>query len=365
MRHPFWKWTGWLSIGLTGCLHGQDWRAAVSKPLTRTVADRRESRPVPKVVGPLRNASPKFAPPAEVAAQPAFTAQPVAIKRVPQLPPEVSLPSAAQPEERSRKSLVTPVGHAVSATLPQTVVQAASAETPQSVRPSPVTPPLVVEAPPRTGPFAEFERAIPMRQSVVTSLATPQAEPAEVIVVEQRKSEPSTALPIITPAGAIISAKPVATQSSRSESSKPEDSPLDDRPCGLFSNSAVPAKELSDVTEITAVPAKDLIRAEAGLSVRPQDVSVLVEQVFEDLRQRRLNDARQRTAWLKQLVKQRAPASPAKVLGEEVPAASDGERSDGERSVEPRRLESDPQATAVEKSAPETFFDDDESTKGK
>lgn len=360
MRHPFWRWTGWLSIGLTGCLHGQDWRAAVSKPLTRTVADRCESRPVPKVVGPLRNVSPKFALPAEVAAQPALAAQPVAIKRVPQFPPEVSLPPAAPPEERSRKSLVTPVGHAVSATIPQTVVQAASAETPQSVRPSPVTPSLVVEAPPRTGPFAEFERAIPMRQSVVASLATPQAEPAEVIVVEPRKPEPSTALPVITPAGAIISAKPVVTQSSRSESSTPEDSSLDDRPRGLFSKSAVPAKELSDVTEITAVPAKDLIRAEAELSVRPQDVAVLVEQVFEDLRQRRLNDARQRTAWLKQLVKQRAPASPAKVLGEEVPAASDGERS-----VEPRRLESNPQATAVEKSAAETFFDDDESTKGK
>ena len=36
MRYPFWKWTqwaSWLCVGLSGCLHGQDWRAAAKPPL--------------------------------------------------------------------------------------------------------------------------------------------------------------------------------------------------------------------------------------------------------------------------------------------------------------------------------------------
>ena len=108
------------------------------------------------------------------------------------------------------------------------------------------------------------------------------------------------------------------------------------------------------MTDATAATAKEFSSTDAESAVRPQDVSVLVEQVFEDLRQRRMNDARQRTEWLKQLVRNRAPANPSKVVGEE--SSIDTEES---RSSEPRRLDVDPQATAVEKPAAKTFFDDE------
>ena len=87
---------------------------------------------------------------------------------------------------------------------------------------------------------------------------------------------------------------------------------------------------------------------------------MLVEQVFEDLRQRRMHDARQRTEWLKQLVRKRAPAGPANVVGEKASVATDEDHSG-----EPRRLEVDPQAKAVKKPAHETFFDDKKSTSSK
>ena len=83
---------------------------------------------------------------------------------------------------------------------------------------------------------------------------------------------------------------------------------------------------------------------------------MLIEQVFEDLRQRRMNDARQRTEWLKQLVRNRAPAGSSNVVAEESPIATEDRRVD-----EPRRLFVDPQATTVEKPTPEVFIDDEES----
>lgn len=334
MRHPFWRWAGWLSIGLSGCLHGQDWRAAVTKPTTRSVAGRIESRPQPKVVGPFRSGQSKFAPSPEVATPSMIVARPAATKNAPQFPQEVTLPPAVKAEPRTRAQQVTPVGHEVSTTTPA----AAS--------------PVIVE-PPRTGPFAEFERTIPVQRTVVTSSAVPQAKPIEVIVVEGSDPEKTTALSVITPAGALVSAKPVAVQGSHSRSLEPEVSSADDQPRGLFSKSAVPAKEMSDVTDATA---KDASSTNAQPATRPQDVSALVEQVFEDLRQRRMNDARQRTEWLKQLVRKRAPASPSDVVAGESPVASEDKHLE-----EPRRLDVDLRATAVEKPAPESFFDEEES----
>lgn len=358
MRHPFWRWTGWLSIGLTGCLHGQDWRAAVTKPTTRPVADRIESRLQPKVVGPFRNGPPKFVPSAEVATSPSTVARPVTNNSVQHSPQEVTRPAAIKPEPQSQKTRITPVGLELppqALTTPQTVAPAASAGIRQAVSTAPISPsPAIVELP-RTGPFAEFERTIPLRRSVVATLPVPPAESVEVIVVEKSQPVDATVLPIITPAGALISPKLVAVQGSHSRSLEPEDSAEDDQPRGLFSKSAVPAKEMPDVTDATDVTAKEFSSTDSEPAVRPRDVSVLVDQVFEDLRQRRMTDARQRTEWLKQLVRNRAPANPSKVVGEE---SSFG--TEESRPSEPRRLDVDPQATAVEKAAPETFFDDEE-----
>lgn len=355
MRHPFWRWAGWLSIGLSGCLHGQDWRAAVSKPTTRPVADQRESRPQPKAVGPLRSGQPKFVPPTETTNPPAVVAQPAMGKNAQSPAREVALPLASKSEPRVRAQQVTPVGHETPQTISPAVVPAAFAEAPQAIGQTAITSPSIVGESPRTGPFAEFERTIPSRGSVSTKAAELPAKPVEVVVEENEPEEPAS-LPVITPAGASMPPKkPIEIQPARSRSLEPDALPSDDQPRGLFSKSAALTKELPDVTDITAA-AKSPADEHAEPSVRPQDVSVLVEQVFEDLRQRRVNDARQRTEWLKQLVKQRASAGSNGAKDEASLEAMEN------HSGEPRRLNVDPMATAVEKPALETFFDDEEPT---
>ena len=104
MRHPFWKWTqwtSWLCVGLSGCLHGQDWRAAVSKPLTRPVADRRESLPQPKVIGPRRQQRTAFVPPTDSPASAAMVSPPV----------RTAAPIVSGPRVLSSKVSVPAVSH--------------------------------------------------------------------------------------------------------------------------------------------------------------------------------------------------------------------------------------------------------------
>lgn len=220
-----------------------------------------------------------------------------------------------------------------------------------------MTSPSVVGESPRPGPFAEFERTIPSRGSVGTKAAELPAKPVEVVIEEREPEEPAP-LPVITPAGASVPRKPIEIQPARSRSLEPAALPSDDPPQGLFSKSAPLTKELPDVTDTTTA-AKDPADEDAEPSVRPRDVSVLVEQVFEDLRQRRVNDARQRTEWLKQLVKKRASAGSDRAEDEVSLEVME------HRSGEPRRLTVDPMATAVEKPAPETVFGDEESTSRK
>ena len=102
---------------------------------------------------------------------------------------------------------------------------------------------------------------------------------------------------------------------------------------------------MSDI--ITTAP--DSLPADLEQIARPRDVAVLVEQVFEDLRQRRLDQARQRTAWLKQIVARRESAL------EETSAAK---QISG--SAEPQRLHADPHAAPVDKALSEKLLDDEE-----
>ncbi|MBM3971081.1 MAG: hypothetical protein FJ302_14665 [Planctomycetes bacterium] len=95
-------------------------------------------------------------------------------------------------------------------------------------------------------------------------------------------------------------------------------------------------------------------------SIRPQDVSILVEQVFEDLRLRRLNDARQRTEWLRQLVMKRTPGSTANVVQDEKSV-----EVNDIRSGEPRRVDLDPQATGIEELDSDSVVTDEETTSSK
>lgn len=371
MRHPFWRWTGWLSLGLAGCLHGQDWRAVVSKPTSRPVADRRESRPQPKVVGPVRGGQPKFVPPAEVATPAAIESRPAVARAVQAAPlsEQHKVPPKVKPELQTRRSEIIPVGLDVPKAAPsvtQSVVPpVAASASPANTSASVTSPPssLVIERP-RSEGFAEFERTIPTRQFDSVNRSVQPADAIEVVVTEKSEpdkatalSEKAPALPVITPAGALVPTKPVISPGSSSRTLEPEAAASEDRPRGLFSNSVPRAKELPDVTDTNTAPEKDPPSVDAEPAVRPQDVSVLVEQVFEDLRQRRLNDARQRTEWLKQLVKKRGPAGPAKEAEKAVSPDTGDARSD-----EPQHLQVDPQATAVEKMATDSFFDDEEST---
>jgi hypothetical protein len=95
---------------------------------------------------------------------------------------------------------------------------------------------------------------------------------------------------------------------------------------------------VSDTFTTTA----DSTPAELDQAARPRDVAVLVEQVFEDLRQRRFDQARQRTAWLKQLVTRRESAL------EETPTAK------------PLRLHVDHDAIPVHKAPSDKLLNDDE-----
>lgn len=314
MRHSFWQWAGWLSLGLSGCLHGQDWRAAVTKPMTRPVADRQESRPQPKVVGPIRGTPAKFVPPPEVA--PAVIARAPIRSRVPAVPPEVALPTREKPKPVVSESKITPVSHEVRA--PQ------------------VTAAPVASPPSPNGSFAEFERLIPQAQSVATSRSVSNdakklelVEPAEVVIAEH-SSESADVLPEIIPAR---SSTPVPVAPPR----ELDDVTADDQPRGLFSKPSALAKELPDVNELSDTTANSPIE-KVEPEFRPRDVSVLVDQVFEDLRQRRMNAARQRTEWLKQLVSKRTAAS------------------------EPRHIEIDPQTTPLATSRSETHATNEETS---
>ena len=99
----------------------------------------------------------------------------------------------------------------------------------------------------------------------------------------------------------------------------------------------------------TITTAPESMHADLEQAARPRDVAVLVEQVFEDLRQRRLDQARQRTAWLKQLVSRREPA-----LEESSAAKQAGTRA------EPQQLRVDQSAAPVHKSPSDKLLNDDE-----
>lgn len=380
MRHPFWKWTqwaSWLCVGLSGCLHGQDWRAAVSKPLTRPVADRRESRPQPKVIGPLRKQKTPFVPftnlptPAVVVSPPAHTSVPsvsdprVLSSRASSLPVSHVTPPAlaARPAAftASGRNSVSPI--ATEAIQPPTthdeaqprgakVLEAEFIPPPVPpatplTSPRPVQPPvpqITAEVPPvvqtvpapqpsankpsssRAG-FAEFERTISLRNARVPQSSAPSDEDDEIVVAPEHETTTPRPLPLIIPA----------------ETSRP------------LIQSAVPrsfppisAKELPDVTDaITTAP--DSPDANFDQIARPRDVALLVEQVFEDLRQRRLDQARQRTAWLKQIVTRRESA-----LEESSAAKPAGV------AAEPQRLHVDQHTAPVNKTPSDKLLNDEE-----
>lgn len=380
MRHPIWKWTGWLSwlgVGLSGCLHGQDWRAAVSKPLTRPVVDQWAAPKNPFVVGPLRQDQRTFVPPSNVSAAnidaslPAHTPVPRFVGQR-RSPPKTKVPAVghitpsaitASPPALTASGTDRLARSTAEAIQPATIIDEAQPRGAKVLEaefipppvppaaPSPSDPPdeqsaaqITAEAPPvipvihappptksRPAPtqegFAEFERMIPLRKAEITREPAPWTDDEEIAVAQEIEPITPQPLPLIIPSGA----------------TRPVHRPLASQSVPLAS-----VKELPDVPD-TTITASDSSNADPERIVRPRDVAVLVEQVFEDLRQRRLDQARQRTAWLKQVVSRRE---------------SDREMTSATKqasvSSEPQRLRADLQAAPLENTPTRKILDDDE-----
>ena len=386
MRYPFWKWTGWLgllSVGLSGCLHGQDWRAAVSKPLTRPVADRRESVPTPKFVGPVRKERTPFVPPpftpTPITINPQSTPAPKPIVTGPRPSPVKTAPTSighvtpsaitARPlsftasdlnrtSPISTEAIQPPTTHdeaqprgakmleaefvpppAPPAMIPATLTQSPPSASPMTGHDEPivntvqaVSPTLATSTTTQDG-YAEFERSIPRRNPSKSQPRepVPQSDDREITVVPMPEPTAPPSMPIIVPAGRTAPVSAVEV---------PQSFPTESE------------KEWPDVSDIiTTEP--DSPDAETEQVARPRDVAVLVEQVFEDLRQRRLDQARQRTAWLKQIVTKR-----------EIALEKSASTKRGNRTAEPKRLNLDSSAIPVDQSPSHKLLDD-ESTFGR
>ncbi len=329
MRHPFWTWTGWLTLSLAGCIHGFDGR----KTSTQSVSDQSTSAPL--VVGPFRKSPERFAPTdGKTALRGGKSAKPSLPKQVP-LPP-VAEAQLTAPKSLSNKapevrydSQVVPAQFQPQKTLPQEPVFFPDDVPPQSVvtatQSIPISKPSAINAPSEPAPFAEFDRAIPLSTKSNDSKVTPASSKEPILTpaaenetdvaqngvavdeVESSESEaPANSLPMIFPA----------------QTTTPVNAPreLPSQPTGLF-------QERASVAETS--------KSTAG----PRDVALLVEQVFEDLRQRRLDAARERTEWLKRLVAKGADPTHSHADSANAPATTSNDGASIGISREPKRLD--------------------------
>lgn len=330
MRHPFWRWAGWLSLGLAGCLHSFESRKVTAHKVSE---QRTMSRPA--VVGPFRKSVSGFVPQTEVPKT--EVSKGVSNVRGGLAPSGVTVPQPASRAVTATKTLPTsvlpeecalPRGSEVvpAQFVPPPVPAAEPAEAPVTATKGVASSPARVATPasvePR--PFAEFDRAVPIGQSSQPSTFEPDVENADIEYflpgnVERR--EPAE-LPVISPAE-----KPAAAPRQLPQSVT-----------GLFQE---PAK----MTESAHNPATP-----TEAKVGPRDVAVLVELVFEDLRQHRLTAARERTEWLKRLVAKGASEASNHPALEETTEPFDPEL---EINPEPKRLDANRHALPVDKTTPE------------
>ncbi len=355
MRHPFWRWTTCLSLGFAGYVHGFESRevtapkAADSRPATR-----------PMVVGPFRRSPTSSAASSRPAAvsRPDINKTNITSNKLPlaTTPPQNKLASEiktdnnadksanAQEATNLREDCAYPRGAKI--VTAQFVPGAPPAEIAPEESSSEVllsqvtvTQPARTNAPPSNEPraFAEFDRAIPINNRAARATAEGTVETdsddnddegnSEYFFPKNIEPRPRQIMPVIVPAEI-----PVASQVAA-------------RPLKPIANRL--KTERSAMEESTATTKPQL-----ASKTRPQDLAVLVEQVFEDLRQRRLSDARDRTEWLKRTVANSASTS-AKSLSEDVDPksldASSGVSSNASR--EPKRLNADSNAVSTKSSA--------------
>lgn len=333
-----------LTLGLAGCIHGFDGR----KTSTQSVADQNSSAPM--VVGPFRKPTSRFTPPAakpagKQTAADAKPSKPTVSKResLPRLEeinkPQAKTASTKEPTVR-RDSHVIPTEY-------QQNHQAMPAEqepvyfpddepiqppvtTPQKLSAKKKAEPAANAVTSEPAPFAEFERAIPI---------TSKPDKPKILPVSGK--EPVQAPPAESSSEAESS--PLSSTGKGSDGSAPQAEPLP---------TIIPLPKASTLT-----PQRELPPPATGLSkeqtpvaepskatARPRDVALLVEQVFEDLRQRRLDDARERTEWLKRLVT--SGTTPTQVSTDagnsnDAPATSTSAPETSPISREPKRLDAE------------------------
>ncbi len=275
MRHPFWKWAGWLGVSLAGCLHGQDSRQV----LTRPVADHQESRRS-ITVGPRQlnrestKSVAKSARDQNVGTEAANKQHEAARDPHSIAGENLDLPQAAQLIPTKYVPPPAPTSESMPAPAP---TQPMPLQEPARFVPASTTtgkPAIRAVGSSERRPFAEFERAVPVRGSR-------NAESSATVSEPQRPG-----------------ADKVESLSSPTEEKH---------------RASRQTKELSDVANSATT-----IHATEPMT-RTRDVAQLVEQVFEDLRQHRLTEARERTEQLKRLVARRSTAESMDVTAD-IPA---------------------------------------------
>lgn len=345
MRHPFWTWTGLLTLGFAGCIHGFDGR----KTSTQSVADQNASAPV--VVGPFRKSLNQFAPQSgkqagkqssQQAATDSKSPNPTTPKREPlprleEINKSATKTAANKTPPIRRDSQVTPTQYQQTKPVAQEPVYFPDDEPVQPPVAAPQQPsvakkakPSVNSTPSEPAPFAEFDRAIPISTKSNDSKVLPVSGNEPVLAPPTESSaetEPNNPLTDETESNSndaqAESLPMIIPSQSASKPSAPRELPP---------QATVLSKEQTSVAETSKSTA------------RPRDVALLVEQVFEDLRQRRLDDARERTEWLKRLVASgAAPAhsSADSVSSADATAATKADTAKPIVSREPKRLDAE------------------------
>ena len=350
MRHPFLTWTGWLTLSLAGCIHGFDGR----KTATQSVSDQDSSATV--VVGPFRKTPKQFAP--AQGRQAASGTQPVKsnIPKRAQLPrledfinnvaktasptPTLGLTTSSKTSTARRDSQVLPAQFQTQKPVqPQNSLDREPVFFPddEPVPPTVTAPqqlPLAKNSQPATTslpsepvPFAEFERAVPISTKSTASKVIPVSS-----------NEPVLAPP--ADEGVDIEQSSPVTKDADSNSSNAESESL---PMIFPSQStSKPATFRELPPQATGLSKEQTSVAETSkTTARPRDVALLVEQVFEDLRQRRLDAARERTEWLKRLVAKGADPILAPADSTDTSAAAKLDGVTPLVSREPKRLDVD------------------------
>lgn len=305
MTQPFWRWSGWLSLGLAGCLHGNVPQSQVRvgpnvgnrlRPIVPVSEQRAHSRLL-----------------ASAGVGKTSTSDNGATFRV-----AVPGPTMGSARSTSGERATCSGGECA---LPPTSGEFEPVAVPADELPMTITPyqPPAAWGAEEPRPFFAKTPAIPILKS--TPLRT-SGKPSLDDDFFPDDHEPTATSPVRQTSNQEPTDTPALDRQDESARQEPRP-PVTER--------RRPAKqELPDVAQqlTDTLP--------AGSAAQPRDVALLVDQVFEDLRQRRLADARQRTEWLKQLVARRSVQSEVS---------------------EPRMLDDINAATPIEPAEVEDFFE--------